>query len=645
MRRRYGMLAWAALALILLALAAHSSTPSASNGALVVRANVYVVTVGLGRVAALAEDYVSHTYEVNLSRGLGLKLLVTLHFIRYGGIGEIKALLKRDSTVTAKLPSFIKEYVRSVHPSWVVRKVELVRADRFEHDLWTLLTCEGVVPKDSDYVLLLMYVPPPKGVLRTYFIRKYVPDLGAYRGFTGMVSFGGNDPLYFIDLSAIPASWPNPSQPGSRFGVHMNFTADPPLWDVSSEVKAAELVSHYIGGYVGFLVVRALMKDRLWWVPRMVLNVTVVNFGTNSSQEFRSLMRMLTPLRLEGMLHSLNPYVTWGVKVNVVNGNDTPFRQLLANASRLGNVLALNPDFAGNIVRWGLVPKLRCVNWSYCVIPAYIFVGNVPMEFHGWGMNFTGYAYSRVAILLTFPGYAGRIYELGIDDALAHEMGHMLGLTHPFDRIVRVDDTYPPGKGGYARWWFFDFVTTPMSYAPTLTGWGGGPFYYDAKSLGRYYAAQLIRAGLKYGAPATAVAEAEALLSEDKVLGAGGAVAVMESALSRLGLTRTVTLTATAAGATVTSSVTVLKTSTVTTTSTTTSLKTLTRSTTTTMTKTVTSTSTSTVTSLKTVTRTVTVVKEVESPYLIAALAGVVAFATALIVAAATSRARRGGGQ
>ncbi len=646
MRGLCRILSWVLIALTILALSTttYSNVARAGDeGTLVVRANVYVVTVGLGRVAALAENYVRKTYEVSLSKGLGLKLLITLHFIRYGDVKKVEALLRRDSILTHRIPSFIKEYVRDKHPYWVVREVELVRAGRFEHDLWILLTSEGVVPRNADYVLSLIYAPPPEGVLRTYFIRRYLTDLGTYRNFTGMISFGGNDPLYFIDLSAIPASWPNSKQPGSNWGMRMNFTADPPLWDAGSAVKAAELVSHYIGGYVGFLVVRALMKDRLWWVPRILMNVTIVNFGSNASREFRSLMSMLSPLRLEGILHSLDPYVSWGVKVVVVNGSRTPFNELFANASRVGNVLALNPGFAGNIVRWGLVPRLKCINWSYCVVPAYVFVGNELMEFRGWGMNFTGYAYSKEAILLTFPGYAGRIYELGIDDALAHEMGHMLGLTHPFDRVVSVDDTYPPSRNGMARWWFFDFVVTPMSYAPTLAGWCGGPFYYDVKSLGRYYAAQLIRAGIEYGASPATIARAEALLSKDRVLGAEGAVAVMESALSRLGLTRTVTVTATAAGRTLTSSVTILKTSTVTATSTATSLKTVTASTTLTSTKTVTLMRTSVVTSFRTVVETVTAVREVESPYLIAALAGVIAFATALVVASVAARARSRG--
>jgi len=162
-----------------------------------------------------------------------------------------------------------------------------------------------------------------------------------------------------------------------------------------------------------------------------------------------------------------------------------------------------------------------------------VLVGTHPLCMYFGNANFTGMAMLGLGVAIAFPGYARRVYELGMDDVIAHETGHMLGLPHPFDRMGDFAGTYPPGdKNGYARWWFFDFVATPMSYAPTLTGWDGGIFYYDAKSLSRYIASYLLKKALAKGVPEGVISTAMAKLSDDDVLGTSGAVSILQRALS-----------------------------------------------------------------------------------------------------------------
>jgi hypothetical protein len=170
--------------------------------------------------------------------------------------------------------------------------------------------------------------------------------------------------------------------------------------------------------------------------------------------------------------------------------------------------------------------------------------------------NFTGMAMPGLGVAIAFPGYDRRAYELGMDDVIAHEVGHMLGLPHPFDRMGDFASTYPPGdKSGYARWWFFDFVATPMSYAPTLTGWDGGIFYYDAKSLSRYVAAHLLREALAKGVPEEVISVAMTKLSRDEVLGTGGAVSILQRALSLGPVPMSITIPTVTSVTTVTKSV------------------------------------------------------------------------------------------
>lgn len=502
-----------------------------SAGDVVVRADVWVVLVGLGSIADLVKSMLKGTYESALNSSLGLRLAVKLHVITYGNASELASIARRDAVVSRNVPGFIIRYVRSEHPSWAVKGVELVRADLFERDAWVLLTSKGVVPSDADYVLLVMYAPPPQGYFRTYYVSRYVPEVGGYRNYTGMINFGGNTPLYFIDLSAIPAEWPNKSQPGYSSGIHVNATVNPPLWDVGSPSKAAELVRHYVEGYVGFLVARKLFAG-LKWVPRYVVNVTILDFSAGR-RGAREVLRMLDPSTLEVMLHALLPSAEWGVHVTVVNGNLTPFRGvMLRGVRRVNGCVALNASLIYAMLEKGVVARVTYVG-DEAIIPVYVLVSSQPLCMYFGKTNFTGMAMPGLGIVVAFPGYARRAYELGMDDVIAHEVGHMLGLPHPFDRVGDFAGTYPPGdENGYARWWFFDFVATPMSYAPTLAGWDGGLFYYDAKSLSRYVAAYLLKEALAKGVSEGVISVAMEKLSKDDVLGTDGAVTILQRALS-----------------------------------------------------------------------------------------------------------------
>jgi len=507
------------------------SAHSGRVGDVVVKANLWVVLAGLGGIADLVKSMLKDTYESSLNSSLGLRLAVELHVVTYNNASELASLARKDALISRNVPEFITNYVVSTHPSWVIKGAELVRADLFERDAWVLLTSKGVVPGDADYVLLIMYAPPPQGYFRTYYISKYVPEVGGYRNYTGMINFGGNTPLYFIDLSAIPAKWPNKEQPGYSSGISVSAATNPPLWDVGSPGKAAELVTHYVEGYIGFLVARKLFAG-LKWVPRYVVNVTVLNFSAGG-RGVRKVLRMLNPSTLEVMLHALLPSVGWGVHVAVVNGNSTPFRSVLTKGVRsVDGYVALNSSQIYFMLERGVVAKVTYVG-DEAIIPVYVFVSGKPLCMYFGNANFTGMAMPGLGVAVAFPGYADRVYELGMDEVIAHEVGHMLGLPHPFDRMGDFANTYPPGdKNGYARWWFFDFVATPMSYAPTLTGWDGGIFYYDAKSLSRYLATYLIKEALIKGVPREVISVATEKLCEDKVLGVNGAVSILQRAMN-----------------------------------------------------------------------------------------------------------------
>ena len=83
-----------------------------------------------------------------------------------------------------------------------------------------------------------------------------------------------------------------------------------------------------------------------------------------------------------------------------------------------------------------------------------------------------------------------------------------------------------------------------MSYAPTLTGWTGGLFYYDAKSLARYTTAYLVWKALQEN-KTPLLFEAVYRLREDKTLGPNGAISLLLNIKHEYTKTNPVTTTVT----------------------------------------------------------------------------------------------------
>ena len=421
------------------------------------------------------------------------------------------------------LAEFMKEYLERYHPRWNIDIGCYVRADIMEQYLYSIVV-KTYRNTSYNYVLFLLYYPRDE-CLRTYYIEKYFWEIHSTRNYTGLVAFGGNTPLFFIDFSSIPVTHPDKTQPLYGYGIPVSIDTFRPLWDIGSIEERARTIKRYILDYLGFLVLRKLFSDRIPWTPEYYVNISIVDYTNGSGYE--KVIGVLNKTLLEEYLRALTPYAKWKVNIVRVPGNRSVlFEKLLANSSRVieDNKTWIVLDYLSTVLLLSGHYPVVTVKDNRTIIPVYIFVAGKPLHFeYNRQLNFTGAAVPHVAIIVSYPGYYYRILEEGMGMVIAHEIGHMLGLTHPFEG-------YDPLTGNESMIWLYDYIASPMSYAPTLAGWHGGIFTYDTKSLCRYHALDLI--GLLKGRKEyeNVVLNAEKLLSMDECLGDNGALSILVEA-------------------------------------------------------------------------------------------------------------------
>jgi hypothetical protein len=307
----------------------------------------------------------------------------------------------------------------------------------------------------------------PQPVTAHYYNRTVNdPDLGLKLTRHFMTGWGGSGRFYYLDLSAGPSYWTNelPVQVASQLRGISTSTYYGRLW-----------MSKFIGAYVNGAVNNLFAPDQLYpvnYAQNYNVQLFVIDNRTSGEQaQGPKLKTTINQAEIRQNLASLVPFGTVSINVNYYNVSAFPgLAAIVANATTsLKDPLSGRRVVDGDLVyRWfttsGLGHITNFINVTRTTtridIPGFLFAfkGNytfgVPFKedigspspqgtFGGEALgDMVLIGFSQTDFTLgnkTTYGQANK--GLGFTHAATHELGHMMGLNHPFIYDLTEDFT------------------------------------------------------------------------------------------------------------------------------------------------------------------------------------------------------------
>ncbi len=310
--------------------------------------------------------------------------------------------------------------------------------------------------------------PPPSVIVQAHYYNRTVtdPDLSLNLTRHFMTGWGGSGRFYYMDLSAGPSYWTNelPVQVASQLrGISAN-TYYGKLW-----------MSKFIGAYVNGAVNNLFAPDQLYPVnysSNYNIQLFVIDNRTSAEQTLGpKLQATINQTRVKQSIASLVPFATVSINVNYYNVSAFPgLAAIVANATTgLKDPLSGRRVVDGDLVyRWlttsGLGHITNFVNVTRTItkidIPGFLFAfkGNytfgVPFKEDIGSTSPSGTFGGEALGDMVLIGLSQTDFTLGNNStygqpnkgagfthAATHELGHMMGLNHPFIYDLTEDFT------------------------------------------------------------------------------------------------------------------------------------------------------------------------------------------------------------
>jgi len=293
------------------------------------------------------------------------------------------------------------------------------------------------------------------------------PDLGLKLTRHFMTGWGGSGRFYYMDLSAGPSYWTNelPVQVASQLRGISTSTYYGKLW-----------MSKFIGSYVYGAVNNLFAPDQLYpvnYAQNYDVQLFVLDNRTTAEKlQGPKLSSTINETMVQENLASLVPFAGVTVKINYANVTDYPgLAAIMANATTaLRDPVSGRPIVDGDLVynwftTYGLGHIANFINvtrtTSRIDIPGFLFAfkGNytfgVPVKedigspniygtFGGEALGdmvMIGFSQQADFTIGNNSTYSQPGKGAGFTHAATHELGHMMGLNHPFIYDLTEDFT------------------------------------------------------------------------------------------------------------------------------------------------------------------------------------------------------------
>src|SRR5882672_1815717 len=308
---------------------------------------------------------------------------------------------------------------------------------------------------------------PPRPVTAHYYNRTVTdPDLGLRMTRHFMTGWGGSGRLYYMDLSAGPSYWTNdlPVQVASQLRGIDTSTYYGKLW-----------MSKFIGAYVNGAVNNLFAPDQLYpvnYAQNYNVQLFVIDNRTTAEQaQGPRLKATINQTQIQEGLARLVPFASVTIDVNYSNVTAYPgLAAIVSNATtNLRDPLSGRPIVDGDLVyNWfttsGIGHITNFINVTRTTtridIPGFLFAfqGNytfgVPFKEDIGSPNPQGTFGGEALGDMVLIGFSQSDFNLGNNStygqpgkgagfthAATHELGHMMGLNHPFIYDLTEDFT------------------------------------------------------------------------------------------------------------------------------------------------------------------------------------------------------------
>ncbi len=285
---------------------------------------------------------------------------------------------------------------------------------------------------------------------------------------TGIKGFGGIKPLVFYDLTVVPRKHPKPWQPFYGYGRSVDYINEPPLWSLDNS-SIREYILGLVADHLKYHVVRDV-HIKPWYTDEMIIELYILCFSNESVSDIVS---RLDVGRVVDLVESVDPWIEYRIVVNIVDvsiGYESVLR-VVEGSREVSGWIELDANKLLNVFDKLCGREGGCIG-GYCReyrYPVYILATDKPSYMSWEGrLNFTAYS-SRSHVTVSYPGYMYRVYRSGLNKVIAHEIGHKLGLGHPFQFNNSIR-------------WVMDWIASIMCYDDSVLA--GVPYtdtvsYYD----------------------------------------------------------------------------------------------------------------------------------------------------------------------
>ena len=376
-------------------------------------------------------------------------------------------------------------WFKDTHPDWIIKKNGQPTELKYDYKLLDAKIVEdflfsNLIEKKHENEINLVFLDydlSEIGFLRNYKVTSYDQSTGQKFEALGLMGYGSEKNLYFIDLYSVPWKQPQLNEHNERKMVLSDDFKT--LHDCTECFE--KVVSDYSTNFLNYLVNPFILYDP---GVHSKINVEILIYqrsGGGQSISETTLPKLINTNVLKKELSELYPYADWTIDVTLANKDsrdldsqfvkelDRPnfFRDPKSYEIIKGTEMyqGISSEYFRPIMKkWAeqVTPKEQ-VGTTTKTIPVLLMLYNADYQLFFDETGEIGISYADdinpLESCCVFAVQNERDFwnqRQGVTNLLLHELGHTMGLNHPFDSF---------GNETITQNTFWNFYSSPMTYA------------------------------------------------------------------------------------------------------------------------------------------------------------------------------------